>query len=103
MGSTISPKAVLTVCATATGFLGLLLVVWRTPIAITLTFVALLVAVALDHAVLQLGRLGVPRALAIAVVTVASLGGAAGVGALLVPPILVQVRLLLREALRLIE
>lgn len=80
--------------AAACTVLGIALVCWvlsRTPVAVTLTLLSLLLAVALDRAVAFLSRHHVARPLAIALVMTAVVLAIAGVVWLLVPPAVDQV------------
>jgi putative heme transporter len=70
----------------------------RTRVALTLTLGSALAAVAMDHAVEALVRRGLRRSWAIGAVMVAVTTLLVGVGLLLVPPIVAQVRALADEA-----
>jgi predicted PurR-regulated permease PerM len=72
-------------------------------VAIALVGAALMIAIALDHLVRLLERRGVPRSVAIAIVTAAQLGTVVGFGFTLIPPAIDQGRELIRNAPRFIH
>jgi len=69
---------------------GLVAFFQHTLLAVTLTTVAIMLSVALDHPVRWLGRKGLSRRLAIAVVTLFVVGLFVAVGFLLLPPVVDQ-------------
>jgi putative heme transporter len=71
---------------------------WHAMVAVTLTCVALLISLALDHPVRMLERRGVPRSYAIAIVTFAGLALLVGFGFTLIPPAIDQGRQLVHDA-----
>jgi predicted PurR-regulated permease PerM len=79
------------------GTIGVIEVLIRSTSAISLTLAALLIALALDHAVHALVNRGLRRSLAVAVVVLALLGLVVGIGFILVPAALFQGRALVQE------
>ena len=96
--SQVTLKTVLTVC------FGVLLVaaivdgVVRAIVSLTLIGAAVMIAVALDHAVVMLQRRGVNRSLAIAIISLSVLGLVVALGFTLIPPVVEQGRQLLHDA-----
>ena len=72
-------------------------------VAVALTGAALMIAIALEHAVRILERRGLNRALAVAAVTLAGLGLAVGFGFTLIPPAVDQGQELVHNAPRFIR
>jgi predicted PurR-regulated permease PerM len=92
--------------AAALAVLGIGLGAWflfHARIALILTVLALLIAVALERPVRWLQGLGLPRALAIAAVMLLALGALAGVVLILVPPAAAQVGQLVQSGPALLE
>jgi predicted PurR-regulated permease PerM len=58
----------------------------QTRVALTLVVTALMIAIALNHGVALLGRLGLPRPLGIVIVILVGLGLLVGLGFMIVPP-----------------
>ncbi|HVV52212.1 MAG TPA: AI-2E family transporter [Polyangia bacterium] len=96
--SQVTLKTVLTVC------LGVLLVaavvdaVAHALVSVTLVGAAVMIAVALDHAVAILERRGVNRSLAIAIISISLLGLVVALGFTLIPPAIDQGRQLIHDA-----
>jgi predicted PurR-regulated permease PerM len=96
--SRVTLKTVFTVCFGVLLVLGLVMAIIHSLVAITLTYVALLLAVTLDHGVKMLVRRGLKRSLAIAVVTILLAGLLIGLGFTLIPPAVSQGRTLVAQA-----
>jgi len=96
--SRITLKTVFTVCFGVLLVLGLVMAIIHSLVAITLTYVALLLAVTLDHGVKMLVRRGFKRSLAIAVVSILLAGLLTGLGFTLIPPAVSQGRTLVAQA-----
>jgi putative heme transporter len=94
----VSVKGVFTVCLTVLAVTALVYFLWRTTASLVLTIGAVMVAIALNHAVAALSRRGLRRSLAIAVVVVGLLAVGVGLGFLLIPPVISQGRALVSEA-----
>jgi predicted PurR-regulated permease PerM len=96
--SQVTLKTVVTVC------FGVLLVaaivdgVAHAIVSLTLIGTAVMLAVALDHAVVMLQRRGVNRSLAIAIISLSMLGLVVALGFTLIPPAVEQGRQLLHDA-----
>jgi predicted PurR-regulated permease PerM len=96
--SQVTLKTVLTIC------LGVLLVATATDavahalVSLTLIGAAVMIAVALDHAVVMLQRRGVNRSLAIAIISISLLGLVVALGFTLIPPAVDQGRQLIHDA-----
>ena len=85
--SQVSLKTLFTIAAVALGVWAGLAFVERTVVALTLTVAAMMIAVALNHGVVALGRFGrIRRPFAIAVVVVVALGLLVGLGFTVIPP-----------------
>ncbi len=100
--SQVSVKTVLTVCLTVLGVATVVYIVLQTRIAITLTIGAVLLAVALNHAVQALERLGARRSYAIAAVMLMLLMVFAGIGMVVIPMALTQGKALIDQLPQLI-
>lgn len=96
--SQVSAKTVFTVCFTVLMVTALVYFVLKTTVSLVLTLGAVMVAIALDHAVKLLTRRGLKRSLSIAVVVVVLLAVGVGLGLLLIPPAINQGRALVAEA-----
>ncbi|HLK89701.1 MAG TPA: AI-2E family transporter [Polyangia bacterium] len=96
--SQVTLKTVLTVC------LGVLLVAAAVDatahalVSVTLIGTAVMIAVALDHAVVLLQQRGVSRSLAIAIISISLLGLVVALGFTLIPPAIDQGRQLIHDA-----
>ena len=90
--SQVTVKTVLTVCATVVGVLAAIYLFIHGIVTLTLTVTALLLAVALNHAVARLQKAGLRRPLAIGLVMTVLLGLIVGTSFLIVPPAVTQVR-----------
>jgi predicted PurR-regulated permease PerM len=90
--SQVTVKTVLTICATVVGVVAAVFLVLHSFVTLTLTVVAVLLAVALHHAVDRLRKWGVPQPLAISLVLSVGLGTLAGGLILMVPSLIGQVR-----------
>jgi predicted PurR-regulated permease PerM len=90
--SQVTVKTVLTICATVVGVLAALYLVIHGIVTLTLTVMALLLAVALNHAVEGLEKRGLKRPWAITLVMTLVLGVLVGASFLLVPSGVAQVR-----------
>ncbi len=96
--SQVTLKTVFTVSFGVLVVLALVMAAIHSLVAITLTSTAVLLAVALDHAVQWLVRRRFPRTAAIGVVTVAVLGLVTGFGFTLIPPAVDQGKALVQQA-----
>lgn len=88
--SQVSVKTVFTVLLGIVCVWAAVAFIGRTVVALTLTATAMMIAVALNHAVAALGRRGVPRLWAIIIVVLAGLGLMVGLGFTIVPPAINQ-------------
>ncbi len=98
----VSVKTVLTVCLTVVGVATVVYIVLQTRVAMTVTIGAVLLAVALNHAVQALERLGVRRSLAIAAAMLMLLLVFAGIGVVVIPMALTQGKALIEQVPQLI-
>ena len=96
--SRITLKTVFTVCFGVLMVVALVVAIMHSLVAITLTYVALLLAVTLDHGVKMLVRRGLKRSLSIAVVNILLAGLLTGLGFTLIPPAVSQGRTLVAQA-----
>jgi len=96
--SQVTLKTVFTVGFGVLLILAVVMAAIHSLVAITLTSTAVLVAVALDHAVQWLVRRRLPRTAAIGVVTIAVLGLLTGFGFTLIPPAVDQGKALVQQA-----
>ena len=96
--SQVTLKTVFTVSFGVLVVLALVMAAIHSLVAITLTSTAVLVAVALDHAVQWLVRRRFPRIWAIFVVTLAVLGLLTGFGFTLIPPAVDQGKAMVQQA-----
>nr|WP_217439420.1 AI-2E family transporter [Myxococcus sp. CA033] len=90
-GSQVTPKTVFTVCFVVLAVLALVVLVVRTRVALTLTGIAALLALALEHGVSRLERWKMPRALAIATMLLAAMTVLALLALLVIPAAAAQV------------
>jgi predicted PurR-regulated permease PerM len=100
--SAISVKNVLKICLTVLGVATAVYILTQTRLSVTLTIAAAVVAIALNHLVDALGRVGVKRPAAIAVVVVGVLVVFGGINLLVFPPAIDQGRALIKQAPQLI-
>jgi len=96
--SRVSPKTVLTVCLVVAGTALVLFALWHAPLALGITLLSAVLAVALEHLVSLLMRLHVPRGLGIALVMLGVIGTLVGIGFLLIPPAITQGRQLVHSS-----
>lgn len=89
--SQVTPKTVFTVCFAVLAVMALVVLVVRTRVALTLTGLAALLALALEHGVALLERKKVPRALAIALMLAGALAVLATLALLVIPAAAAQV------------
>jgi predicted PurR-regulated permease PerM len=90
--SRLEPKTVMTACFVVL-LIGLLVyVAWKTPVAIAITFVSALLAVALDRPIQWLQRRGVKRGLAIGTILLIAVLVVAAIAVLLIPALVRQAR-----------
>lgn len=90
--SQVTVKTVLTICATVVGALAAIYLFIHGIVTLTLTVTAILLAVAFNHGVERLEKWGLKRQPAIAVVMTLVLGALVGVGFLIIPATVAQVR-----------
>lgn len=90
--SQVTVKTVLTICGTVVGVVAAIYLVIHGIVTLTLTVTASLLAVAFNHGVDWLRKVGLGRPMAIAVVMMLLLGVLIGVGFLIIPPTVAQVR-----------
>lgn len=96
--SQVTVKTVFTVCFTVVAVTALVYFLLKTTVSLVLTVGAVMVAIALDHAVEVLTRRGLRRSLSIAAVVIGVLAVGVGLGFLLIPPAVSQGRALVAEA-----
>jgi putative heme transporter len=90
--SQVTVKTVLTICATVVGVLAAIYLVIHGIVTLTLTVMAGLLAVALNHGVDRLEQRGLSRPWAVTLVVVLLLGAIIGVSFLIIPSAVAQVR-----------
>src|SRR5262245_7005261 len=90
--SRLEPKTVLTACLVVLLVGVLVYVAWKTPIAIEITFVSALVAVALDRPIERLQRRGWKRGPAIGAIMVAFVAAVTAIAVLVIPALVGQAR-----------
>ncbi|MFY0569719.1 AI-2E family transporter [Archangium lansingense] len=90
--SQVTVKTVLTICATVVGVLAAVYLFIHGIVTLTLTVTAILLAVAFNHGVERLEKRGLRRPMAIAGVMLLVLGTLVGVGFLIIPATVAQVR-----------
>jgi predicted PurR-regulated permease PerM len=90
--SQVSLTTVFTVCFGVLAVCALVLFVWHTGVALTLTASAVMISVALDHVVVWLERRGLSRGLAIAIVMTGAFALIVGAVFLLIPPAVHQAK-----------
>lgn len=96
--SQVTVKTVFTVCFTVLAVAALVYFLLNTRVSLVLTLGAVMLAIALNHAVEALTRRGLRRSLAITAVLLALLALGVGLGLLLIPPAISQGRALVAEA-----
>lgn len=96
-------KTVITVAATLLAFAALVFFAFQAGLSLTVTAIAAILAVALDHAVNAMARLKIGRRLAVTIVMLLLVGLFVGVGFLFVPPTVEQVRSLIESVPGFIE
>ncbi|NPC78899.1 AI-2E family transporter, partial [Pyxidicoccus fallax] len=89
--SQVTLKTAFTVCFAVLGVVALVALVMRTQVALTLTGIAALLALAMEHGVSRLERLGLPRMLSIALVMTGLLAVLVTLAFLVVPAAVAQV------------
>ncbi|NOK11397.1 AI-2E family transporter [Corallococcus exercitus] len=95
--SQVSPRTVFTVCIVVLGVMALAMLVVKTRLALTLTGIAALIALALEHGVSRLEKRGLKRWLAITLVLVALFLAIAALGLLVIPDLVEQVDALVTQ------
>ncbi|MGI5864860.1 MAG: AI-2E family transporter [Myxococcales bacterium] len=101
--SQVTVKTVITVAATLLAFAALVFFAFQAGLSLTVTAIAAILAVALDHAVNAMARLKIGRRLAVTIVMLLLVGLFVGVGFLFVPPTVEQVRSLIESVPGFIE
>lgn len=96
--SQVTLKTVFTICFGVLVVVGLVLALAHSLVAVALTGAALMIAVALDHAVRLLERRRVKRPLAIAIVVVGLLAVVTALAFTIIPPAIDQGRQLVKDA-----
>jgi predicted PurR-regulated permease PerM len=96
--SQVTLKTIFTVCFGVLAVAGLVFFLLRTQVSVTLTLGAGMVAVAMNHAVEVLTRLGLRRKWAVPTVVFALLALGAGLSFMLIPPVVAQAKALIAEA-----
>ena len=95
--SQVTPRTVFTVCFAVLGVIILVTLVVKTRVALTLTGMAALLALALEHGVSRLEKRGLKRWLAIALVLLALFIAVAALGLLVIPDLVEQVDALVTQ------
>ncbi|RKH10204.1 AI-2E family transporter [Corallococcus sp. CA053C] len=95
--SQVTPRTVFTVCFAVLGVIILVTLVVKTRVALTLTGIAALLALALEHGVSRLEKRGLKRWLAIALVLLALFIAVAALGLLVIPDLVEQVDALVTQ------
>jgi len=101
--SQVSLKTAFTVCFAVVVTLGLVLFVYATRVALAVTLVSGLIAVALDHGVQALARRGIRRSWALAVVIASFVAVLVGLGLLVIPALMSQGRSLSEQIPTLVQ
>ncbi|MFP2964148.1 AI-2E family transporter [Myxococcus sp. 1LA] len=101
--SQVTPKTVFTVCASVLAVVAFVTLVVKTRVALTLTGIALILAVALEHGVVWLVRHKLPRLPAIALVMTGLLVVVATLALLVIPSAADQLDTLVRQWPQLME
>ncbi len=101
--SQVSLRTVFTVCFGVLVVLAVVYAILQTQFAITLTLLATMIAITLDHAVAWLRRRGVRRWVAIVIVGVVLIGLGTLLAALIIPPAVQQATVLGHELPQLID
>ncbi|WP_233601582.1 MULTISPECIES: AI-2E family transporter [Corallococcus] len=95
--SQVSPRTVFTVCLVVLGVMVLVVLVAKTRVALTLTGIAALIALSLEHGVSRLEKRGFKRWLAIAVVLFGLFVATVALGLLVIPDLVTQVDALVTQ------
>nr|WP_253906107.1 AI-2E family transporter [Corallococcus exiguus] len=95
--SQVSPRTVFTVCLVVLGVMVLVVLVAKTRVALTLTGIAALIALSLEHGVSRLEKRGLKRWLAIAVVLFGLFVATVALGLLVIPDLVTQVDALVTQ------
>lgn len=95
--SQVSARTVFTVCFAVLGVMALVLLAIKTRVALTLTGIAALLALSLEHGVSRLEKRGLKRWLAIALVLFALFIAVAALGLLVIPDLVTQVDALVSQ------
>src|SRR5262249_12004817 len=90
----VTTKTVITVCAATLAFVAAIYAIWKTPIATGVTVISVLLATALDHAVVRLTRGRLKRGVAVAIVMMLVMATTALLVGALVPAAIRQGRAL---------
>ena len=101
--SQVSVSTVLTICVTVFFFVAAVFFLIQTPFAVVLTLTAALLSVALNHVVDALEKRRVRRGFAIAIVMLTVVLLFAGIGLLLIPTAVAQVRGLVEQAPKILD
>jgi len=101
--SQVTPTTVFTVCASVLGVVALVTLVVKTRVALTLTGIAIIMALALEHGVAWLTRKRLPRLPAIALMMTALLAVVAALALLVIPAAADQLDALVRQWPQLME
>ncbi len=101
--SQVTPRTVFTVCASVLAMVAFVTLVVKTRVALTLTGIAIILALALEHGVSRLERQRLPRLLAIALVVAALLVVVATLALLVIPAAADQFDALVRQWPQLME
>ncbi|CAM3135367.1 AI-2E family transporter [Corallococcus soli] len=95
--SQVTPRTVFTVCFAVLGVIILVMLVVKTRVALTLTGIAALLALSLEHGVSRLEKRGLKRWMAIALVLLALFVAVSALGLLVIPDLVAQVDALLTQ------
>jgi predicted PurR-regulated permease PerM len=95
--SQVSIRTVLTVCFVVLGVMALVVLIAKTRVALTLTGMAALIALSLEHGVSRLEKRGLKRWLAIALVLFALFVAIVALGLLVIPDLVEQVDALVTQ------
>ncbi|RKH45167.1 AI-2E family transporter [Corallococcus sicarius] len=95
--SQVTPRTVFTVCFAVLGVIILVTLVVKTRVALTLTGIAALLALALEHGVSRLEKRGLKRWMAITLVLLGLLVAVGALGLLVIPDLVAQVDALVTQ------
>ncbi|WP_233612261.1 AI-2E family transporter [Corallococcus sp. AB045] len=95
--SQVSPRTVFTVCFVVLGVMALVVLIAKTRVALTLTGMAALIALSLEHGVSRLEKRGFKRWLAIALVLFGLFVALVALGLLVIPDLVEQVDALVTQ------